>query len=146
MSDRLFIFDTTLRDGEQVPGCQLNTVEKIQVAKQLELLGVDVIEAGFPISSPGDFNSVIEMRLPGRRVPCVDTIHDVAPERRSSQVSYTLSQNTDAHTVSWSTYHVHYETEVVVTQGVSPVVWLSERMSREMSRMERARVKRMLPI
>lgn len=61
MADRLFIFDTTLRDGEQVPGCQLNTVEKIQVAKQLEALGVDVIEAGFPISSPGDFNSVIEI-------------------------------------------------------------------------------------
>ncbi len=61
MSERLFIFDTTLRDGEQVPGCQLNTVEKIQVAKQLEQLGVDVIEAGFPISSPGDFNSVIEI-------------------------------------------------------------------------------------
>ena len=61
MSDRLFIFDTTLRDGEQVPGCQLNTIEKIQVAKALEQLGVDVIEAGFPISSPGDFNSVIEI-------------------------------------------------------------------------------------
>ena len=59
--DRLYIFDTTLRDGEQVPGCQLNTVEKIQVAKQLEALGVDIIEAGFPISSPGDFNSVIEI-------------------------------------------------------------------------------------
>ncbi len=61
MSDRLFIFDTTLRDGEQVPGCQLNTVEKIQVAKQLEALGVDIIEAGFPVSSPGDFNSVVEI-------------------------------------------------------------------------------------
>ncbi|MFI3278625.1 MAG: 2-isopropylmalate synthase [Rikenellaceae bacterium] len=61
MQNRLFIFDTTLRDGEQVPGCQLNTVEKIQVAKALEQLGVDVIEAGFPISSPGDFNSVIEI-------------------------------------------------------------------------------------
>ena len=61
MNDRLYIFDTTLRDGEQVPGCQLNTVEKIQVARQLEALGVDVIEAGFPVSSPGDFNSVIEI-------------------------------------------------------------------------------------
>lgn len=58
---QIIYFDTTLRDGEQVPGCQLNTVEKIQVAKQLEALGVDVIEAGFPISSPGDFNSVIEI-------------------------------------------------------------------------------------
>lgn len=61
MNDRLYIFDTTLRDGEQVPGCQLNTVEKIQVARMLESLGVDVIEAGFPVSSPGDFNSVIEI-------------------------------------------------------------------------------------
>lgn len=61
MNDKLWFFDTTLRDGEQVPGCQLNTVEKIQVAKALETLGVDVIEAGFPVSSPGDFNSVIEI-------------------------------------------------------------------------------------
>lgn len=59
--DKLYIFDTTLRDGEQVPGCQLNTIEKIEVARLLEKLGVDVIEAGFPISSPGDFNSVIEI-------------------------------------------------------------------------------------
>lgn len=61
MNERLYIFDTTLHDGEQVPGCQLNTIEKIQVTKQLEQLGVDVIEAGFPISSPGDYNSVIEI-------------------------------------------------------------------------------------
>ena len=61
MSDKIFVFDTTLRDGEQVPGCQLNTVEKIEVAKSLEELGVDVIEAGFPVSSPGDFNSVVEI-------------------------------------------------------------------------------------
>ncbi|HEX3082266.1 MAG TPA: 2-isopropylmalate synthase, partial [Candidatus Saccharimonadia bacterium] len=61
MSDRVQIFDTTLRDGEQAPGCQLNTVEKIEIARQLEALGVDVIEAGFPISSPGDFQSVVEV-------------------------------------------------------------------------------------
>ena len=56
--NRIFIFDTTLRDGEQVPGCKLNTAQKIEIAHQLEALGVDVIEAGFPISSPGDFQSV----------------------------------------------------------------------------------------
>ncbi len=61
MDNKVYIFDTTLRDGEQVPGCQLNTIEKIEVAKQLEKLGVDIIEAGFPISSPGDFNSVVEI-------------------------------------------------------------------------------------
>jgi 2-isopropylmalate synthase len=52
------IFDTTLRDGEQVPGCKLNTEQKVIIAEQLDLLGVDIIEAGFPVSSPGDFASV----------------------------------------------------------------------------------------
>lgn len=61
MSDKIQIFDTTLRDGEQVPGCQLKTEEKIVIARELEALGVDVIEAGFPISSPGDFLSVVEI-------------------------------------------------------------------------------------
>ena len=55
------IFDTTLRDGEQVPGCKLNTTQKVIIAEKLENLGVDIIEAGFPVSSPGDFNSVIEI-------------------------------------------------------------------------------------
>ncbi len=57
--EKIEIFDTTLRDGEQVPGCQLTTEEKVVIARELEALGVDVIEAGFPISSPGDFLSVI---------------------------------------------------------------------------------------
>ena len=56
--NRIIIFDTTLRDGEQVPGCKLNSKEKVELALDLECLGVDVIEAGFPISSPGDFSSV----------------------------------------------------------------------------------------
>ena len=55
------IFDTTLRDGEQVPGCKLNTDQKLIIAKRLDELGVNVIEAGFPVSSPGDFNSVVEI-------------------------------------------------------------------------------------
>lgn len=62
MSDKkIFIFDTTLRDGEQVPGCKLNAEEKITLALRLEALGVDIIEAGFPVSSPGDFKSVDEI-------------------------------------------------------------------------------------
>src|SRR5689334_19005409 len=59
--NKVFIFDTTLRDGEQVPGCKLNANEKLELALQLEALGVDIIEAGFPISSPGDFESVTEI-------------------------------------------------------------------------------------
>jgi len=57
-NNNIQIFDTTLRDGEQVPGCKLNTEQKVIIAKQLDILGVDVIEAGFPVSSPGDFKSV----------------------------------------------------------------------------------------
>ncbi|WP_407528339.1 2-isopropylmalate synthase [Lacibacter sp. MH-610] len=60
-SKKVHIFDTTLRDGEQVPGCKLNTKEKVELALQLEELGVDIIEAGFPISSPGDFESVFQI-------------------------------------------------------------------------------------
>jgi 2-isopropylmalate synthase len=61
MSQKIYVFDTTLRDGEQVPGSQLTTDEKVIIAKELEKLGVDIIEAGFPISSPGDFRSVEEI-------------------------------------------------------------------------------------
>ncbi|HEX4957773.1 MAG TPA: 2-isopropylmalate synthase, partial [Lacibacter sp.] len=60
-SKKVHIFDTTLRDGEQVPGCKLNTKEKVELALKLEELGVDIIEAGFPISSPGDFESVFQI-------------------------------------------------------------------------------------
>ena len=58
MAKRVYIFDTTLRDGEQSPGCSMNIQEKIELAKQLERLRVDVIEAGFAIASPGDFQAV----------------------------------------------------------------------------------------
>ncbi len=58
MGQQVFIFDTTLRDGEQVPGCKLNTKEKLALAVRLEELGVDILEAGFPVSSPGDYESV----------------------------------------------------------------------------------------
>lgn len=60
-SEKVEIFDTTLRDGEQVPGCKLNTEQKLAIAEKLDELGVDIIEAGFPISSPGDFHSVSEI-------------------------------------------------------------------------------------
>ncbi|MBW2619550.1 MAG: 2-isopropylmalate synthase, partial [Deltaproteobacteria bacterium] len=70
MAQRVFIFDTTLRDGEQSPGASMNTVEKIKVAKQLARLKVDIIEAGFPIASPGDFEAVslISREVKGVRV------------------------------------------------------------------------------
>lgn len=70
-SQSVQIFDTTLRDGEQVPGCKLNTEQKLVIAEQLDQLGVNVIEAGFPVSSPGDFNSVVEIsRLVNNATVC----------------------------------------------------------------------------
>ena len=66
--NRIIIFDTTLRDGEQSPGASLNVPEKVEIARQLDLLGVDVIEAGFPVSSPVQFEAV------ERVVDCVDTV------------------------------------------------------------------------
>ncbi|EJL75955.1 2-isopropylmalate synthase [Chryseobacterium populi] len=60
-SEKVEIFDTTLRDGEQVPGCKLNTEQKLIIAEKLDELGIDIIEAGFPVSSPGDFHSVSEI-------------------------------------------------------------------------------------
>ena len=61
MSDRVYIFDTTLRDGEQSPGATMNLDEKMQIAQLLEEMQVDIIEAGFPIASPGDFEAVTEI-------------------------------------------------------------------------------------
>ena len=61
ISDKVYIFDTTLRDGEQVPGCKLDTRSKLSIAERLDEMGVDIIEAGFPVSSPGDFQSVNEI-------------------------------------------------------------------------------------
>jgi len=61
MSDKVIIFDTTLRDGEQSPGASMNAAEKLRLAIQLEKLGVDVIEAGFPAASEGDFESVLQI-------------------------------------------------------------------------------------
>ena len=110
MSNRLYIFDTTLRDGEQVPGCQLNTVEKIQVAKALEALGVDVIEAGFPVSSPGDFNSVVEIsKAVSAPVICaltrgIKTDIDVAVE------ALKYAKRKRIHTgIGTSDYHIKYK-------------------------------------
>ena len=66
MADRVLIFDTTLRDGEQSPGISLNASEKLEIAQQLARLGVDIIEAGFPIASPGDFEAVQGIARDGR--------------------------------------------------------------------------------
>lgn len=110
MSDRLFIFDTTLRDGEQVPGCQLNTVEKIQVARALEELGVDVIEAGFPVSSPGDFNSVVEISKAVTWPTICALTRAVEKDIDAAAEALKYAKHKRIHTgIGTSEYHIRYK-------------------------------------
>lgn len=108
--EKLFIFDTTLRDGEQVPGCQLNTVEKIQIAKALETLGVDVIEAGFPISSPGDFNSVVEISKAVTWPTICALTRGVEKDIEVAAESLKYAKNKRIHTgIGTSEFHIKYK-------------------------------------
>jgi 2-isopropylmalate synthase len=110
MSDKVFIFDTTLRDGEQVPGCQLNTVEKIQVAKALENLGVDIIEAGFPISSPGDFNSVVEISKAVTWPTICALTRSVEKDIEVAAEALKYAKRKRIHTgIGTSEYHIKYK-------------------------------------
>lgn len=110
MEEKVIVFDTTLRDGEQVPGCQLNTIEKIQVAQALDELGVDVIEAGFPISSPGDFNSVVEIsKVVTRPVICALT-RAVKKDIEVAAEALQYAQRKRIHTgIGVSPYHIEYK-------------------------------------
>lgn len=108
--DKVFIFDTTLRDGEQVPGCQLNTIEKIEVAKALETLGVDVIEAGFPVSSPGDFNSVVEISKAVTWPTICALTRAVEKDIEVAAEALKYAKNKRIHTgIGTSDYHIKYK-------------------------------------
>ncbi len=108
--DKLFIFDTTLRDGEQVPGCQLNTIEKIQVAQALEELGVDVIEAGFPVSSPGDFNSVVEISKAVTWPTICALTRAVDKDIDAAAEALKFAKRKRIHTgIGTSPYHIQYK-------------------------------------
>ena len=126
MSEKLFIFDTTLRDGEQVPGCQLNTVEKIEVARALEELGVDIIEAGFPISSPGDFNSVREISKAVTRPTICALTRAVAKDIDVAADALSLARHKRIHTgIGVSESHIYYKLksnpEEIIERAVAAV-------------------------
>jgi 2-isopropylmalate synthase len=110
MDNKVIIFDTTLRDGEQVPGCQLNTIEKIEVAQALEALGVDVIEAGFPVSSPGDFKSVVEIsRAISNPVICALT-RAVKKDIEVAAEALQYAKRKRIHTgIGTSPFHIKYK-------------------------------------
>ena len=124
--DRVYIFDTTLRDGEQVPGCQLNTIEKIEVAKALEELGVDVIEAGFPVSSPGDFNSVVEISKAVSEPTICGLTRAVKKDIEVAAESLKFAKRARIHTgIGTSYYHIHHKLnstpDKVLERGVEAV-------------------------
>ncbi len=126
MSAKIHIFDTTLRDGEQVPGCQLTTFEKVHIAKELELLGVDIIEAGFPISSPGDFQSVIEISKAVNDPIICALSRAVEKDIDSAAGALQYAKRKRIHTgIGASDFHILYKfnstREKVLERGVSAV-------------------------
>lgn len=110
MSERVFIFDTTLRDGEQVPGCRLNTKEKVEVAKRLEEMGVDIIEAGFPVSSPGDFSSVQEISKAVTWPTVCALTRAVESDIKIAAEALRFAKHPRIHTgIGTSPYHIQYK-------------------------------------
>jgi 2-isopropylmalate synthase len=126
MKDKVFIFDTTLRDGEQVPGCQLDMHEKIEIAKQLEALGVDVIEAGFPISSPGDFQSVVAISKVVKNPTICALTRAVEKDIDVAAEALKYAKHPRIHTgIGASDYHIKHKfnstREEVIARGVAAV-------------------------
>lgn len=126
MKRQIFVFDTTLRDGEQVPGCQLNTIEKIEVAQALESLGVDIIEAGFPISSPGDLKSIIEVSKVVRKPVICALARAIKGDIDAAVASLEKAKRKRIHTfISSSDIHIKYQfkstREKILEQGIEAV-------------------------
>ncbi len=130
-SQKIHIFDTTLRDGEQVPGCKLNTNEKVALALQLESLGVDVIEAGFPISSPGDFTSVTEISKIVKDVTICALSRAVEKDIESAGLALKYAQRPRIHTgIGTSDFHIvskfNSTQDEILQRAIQCVQWASK--------------------
>ncbi len=128
MKDKIFIFDTTLRDGEQSPGCSMNTKEKLRMARQLEALNVDIIEAGFPIASEGDFEAVREIArtIKGPTIAALSRVTTLDIDRAFEAIQYSTKPR--IHTfVATSDIHLKYKLkktrEEVLEQSVNAVAY-----------------------
>lgn len=124
--DKVQIFDTTLRDGEQVPGCKLNTEQKLVIAKQLDHLGVDIIEAGFPVSSPGDFASVVEISKVVKNATVCGLTRAVENDIKVAAEALKLAKYPRIHTgIGTSDSHIKYKfnstREKVIERGIAAV-------------------------
>jgi len=127
MSDnKVQIFDTTLRDGEQVPGCKLNTKQKLVIAERLDLLGVDVIEAGFPVSSPGDFTSVNEIAKIVKNATVCGLTRAVENDIKVAAEALRYAKKPRIHTgIGTSESHIKYKfnstQDKVIERGIAAV-------------------------
>lgn len=125
---KIYIFDTTLRDGEQVPGCKLNTSEKVALALELENLGVDIIEAGFPISSPGDYESVNQISQTVRDVTVCALSRAVKKDIEVAAQALKYAKRPRIHTgIGTSDYHIKSKfnatREEILERAVQCVTW-----------------------
>ncbi len=127
-TNKVNIFDTTLRDGEQVPGCKLNTKEKIELALALEELGVDIIEAGFPISSPGDFSSVNEISKIIKNATVCGLTRAVQKDIEVAAEALRYAKHPRIHTgIGTSDYHIkgkfNSNREDILERAIQCVKW-----------------------
>ncbi len=127
-NNQVYIFDTTLRDGEQVPGCKLNTQEKLELAVQLEDLGVDIIEAGFPISSPGDFESVEKIAKTIKHATVCGLSRAVQKDIEVAAQALKYAKRPRIHTgIGTSDYHIKSKfnstREQIIERAVQAVKW-----------------------
>ena len=127
-SEKIYIFDTTLRDGEQVPGCKLNTSEKVELALELESLGVDIIEAGFPISSPGDFESVTQISKTVKEAVICGLSRAVQKDIEVAAQALRYARRGRIHTgIGTSDYHIkgkfNSTREAILERAVQCVKW-----------------------
>jgi len=126
--EKIFIFDTTLRDGEQIPGCKLNASEKTALALKLEALGVDIIEAGFPVSSPGDFSSVQEISKIIRNATVCALTRAVEKDIEVAAEALKKAKRPRIHTgIGTSDYHIkgkfNSTREDILQRAVQCVKW-----------------------
>jgi 2-isopropylmalate synthase len=126
--DKVYIFDTTLRDGEQVPGCKLNTTEKLELALRLEELGVDIIEAGFPISSPGDFESVSQIAKHIKHATVCGLSRAVQKDIETAAQALKYAARPRIHTgIGTSDYHIKSKfnstREEILERAIQCVKW-----------------------
>ncbi|MDE5449310.1 2-isopropylmalate synthase, partial [Elizabethkingia meningoseptica] len=122
-AEKIEIFDTTLRDGEQVPGCKLNVEQKLVIAEKLDELGVDIIEAGFPISSPGDFHSVTEIAklVRNAKVCALSRAHKKDIESAAQALRY--AKRPRIHTgIGVSEFHLKYKFNVTLEEAIERAV------------------------